>query len=335
MAGQTQSIFVADDIVVVTGGAGFIGSNIARRLSEAGARVVICDRLGRGEKWRNLIGVSLHDVIRPEALPDYLASHADKIPALVHMGAISSTTEQDVDRIVHDNVRATLDLWDWTGANGTRLVYASSAATYGGGEIGFRDGIDLAYLSALKPLNAYGWSKAVVDLRIAKERAQGRERGQWAGLKFFNVYGPGEDHKGEMRSVINKIMPKILAGETIELFKSHKSGYEDGGQKRDFVYVNDCVAMVDWLLANPSINGLFNVGSGTARTFRDLATATFHSLGQEPRIRYVDMPEVLRGKYQYFTEADMSQARNAGFIEGGTSLETGIDAYVRQWTAAR
>src|SRR6202022_3414106 len=161
-------------------------------------------------------------VIRPEALQSYLFAHADKVPAVIHMGAISATTEQDVDRILQDNIRATLDLWDWTRANGTRLVYASSAATYGDGEQGFRDGADLAHLLALRPLNAYGWSKAVVDLKVAKEHAQGRSAPQWAGLKFFNVYGPGEDHKGDMRSVINKIMPKILAGETIELFKSHK-----------------------------------------------------------------------------------------------------------------
>ena len=335
MTAQKQARFAGDDIVVVTGGAGFIGSNIARRLSEGGARVVVCDRLGRGEKWRNLVGLSLHDVIRPDKLAGYLASNADTIPAIVHMGAISATTEQDADRILHDNVRATLDVWDWARGNGSRLIYASSAATYGDGGMGFRDGLDLAYLGQLKPLNAYGWSKAFVDLRAAREKAQGRDLGQWAGLKFFNVYGPGEDHKGEMRSVVNKIMPKIVAGETIELFKSHKDGYDDGGQKRDFVYVEDCVAMVDWLLANPSVNGLFNVGSGTARTFRDLATATFRSLGQEPRIRYIDMPEILRGKYQYFTEADMSQARAAGFTGGGTSLEDGIDAYVRRWTAAR
>jgi ADP-L-glycero-D-manno-heptose 6-epimerase len=327
--------FSADDLLVVTGGAGFIGSNIARHLSEAGARVVVCDRLGHGEKWRNLIGLCLHDVIRPEALKGYLAAHAAKIPAVVHMGAISATTERDVDRILNDNVRATLDLWEWTRANGTRFIYASSAATYGDGEMGFGDGLDLARLRALKPLNAYGWSKAVVDLRIAGEHLQGRDGGAWAGLKFFNVYGPGEDHKGEMRSVVNKIMPKILAGETIELFKSHRQGYADGGQKRDFVYVEDCVAMVAWLLANPGIRGLFNVGSGKARTFADLATATFRSLGQEPRIRYVDMPEILRGKYQYFTEADMGQARAAGFDGGGTALEAGIDAYVRRWTTSR
>ena len=335
MTNSRPCIFSADDIVVVTGGAGFIGSNIAGRLSEGGARVVICDRLGCGEKWRNLVGLSLHDVIRPEVLQAYLKDHGSKIPAIVHMGAISATTERDADRILQDNVRATLDVWSWAKNNGSRLIYASSAATYGDGGMGFRDGLDLSYLGALKPLNAYGWSKAFVDLRAAREQSQGRDLGQWAGLKFFNVYGPGEDHKGEMRSVVNKIMPKILAGETIELFRSHKSGYDDGGQKRDFVYVEDCVAMTEWLLANPAISGLFNVGSGVARTFRDLATTTFRSLGQEPRIRYIDMPEILRGKYQYFTEADMSQARSAGFDGGGTSLEDGIDAYVRRWTAAR
>lgn len=334
MTKQAQTSFSADDIVVVTGGAGFIGSNIVRRLSAAGTRVVVCDRFGRTEKWRNLVGISLMDVIRPEALPAYLALHADKIPAIVHMGAISATTELDSDRILQDNVRATLDVWAWTHANGSRLVYASSAATYGDGGMGFRDGLDLTYLSALKPLNAYGWSKALVDLKVAGELARGGDASRLAGLKFFNVYGPGEDHKGDMRSVVNKIMPKILAGDTVELFRSHKSSYEDGGQMRDFVYVEDCVAMVEWLLANPTVDGLFNVGSGTARSFRDLATATFRSLGQEPRIRYVDMPEILRGKYQYFTEADMSGVRAAGFTGGGTSLEDGIDAYVRRWTAS-
>lgn len=326
-----QSIVGGDEFVVVTGGAGFIGSNIARRLSESGVRVVVCDRLGQGAKWRNLVGLCLHDIVRPEALKEFLLSQAGRVAAIVHMGAISATTEQDVDRIVHDNVRATLDLWDWTRANGTRLIYASSAATYGAGDQGFVDGADIQHLLTLKPLNAYGWSKAAVDLRVAREHADGRSGVQWAGLKFFNVYGPGEDHKGEMRSVVNKIMPKILAGETIELFKSYKDGVEDGGQKRDFVYVGDCVDMVMWLLGNPSVSGLFNVGSGTARTFRDLAIATFSSLGREAQIRYIDMPEVLRGKYQYFTEADMTQARRVGFQGGGTSLESGIDAYVRAW----
>ncbi len=323
--------FSAEDRVVVTGGAGFIGSNVVKRLSGEGVRVVVCDRMGQGLKWRNLRGAMVHDVIRPEALMAYLESNAGRIPAIVHMGAISATTETDVDRILHDNVRTTLDLWTWTRTNGVRLIYATSAATYGDGELGFSDGADLDALLKLKPLNAYGWSKHVVDLRVAADLREGRAGPQWAGLKFFNVYGPGEAHKGDMRSVIHKIIPRVLAGETVELFKSYKDGFADGEQRRDFVFVEDCVSTIAWLLAHPGTSGLFNVGSGQARSFRDLAEITFRALGHELRVHYIEMPEALRCRYQYFTEADMRGCRAAGIAVKPTSLEDGIAAYVEAW----
>ncbi|TCT05037.1 ADP-glyceromanno-heptose 6-epimerase [Aquabacter spiritensis] len=319
-----------DDLLVVTGGAGFIGSNVARHFAQAGARVVVSDRFGTSTKWKNLVGVELHDLLAPDALGPFLARNADRIPLVIHMGAISSTTEADVDRIVRDNVRATLDLFDFCQANGTRLIYASSAATYGGGEQGFSDRSEAWYLRRLAPLNAYGWSKQLIDMRICKQMAQAAGP-QCAGLKFFNVYGPGENHKGEMRSVVTKITPLIRAGETVELFKSYKEAYPDGGQKRDFVHVGDCVRVIDWLASHPDVSGLFNVGTGTARSFAELAAATFAALGQAPRIRYVDMPEILRGRYQYYTQADLSRLREAGYDGAMTSIEDGIAAYMRVW----
>jgi ADP-L-glycero-D-manno-heptose 6-epimerase len=319
-----------DDIIVVTGGAGFIGSHIVRDLAEAGSRVVISDLLRTGEKWRNLAGAQLHDVLRPDMLPQWLSRHGDEVAAIVHMAAISSTTETDVDRFVANNIRLTLDLWEWCAANSTPLIYASSAATYGDGGAGFSDDETPAALAALRPLNAYGWSKQVVDRRIVDDIFHGRPRPpQWAGLKFFNVYGQNETHKGDMQSVVSKIYPLVKAGETVQLFKSHHPRYCDGGQLRDFVYVKDCAATVRWLLQNPMVNGLFNVGTGVARSFLDLVNAVSAAVGRVPDIRFIDTPAELRDKYQYFTQAEMTKLRAAGFAHRFYSLEDGIRDYVQ------
>ena len=223
-------------LVLVTGGAGFIGSNVARALSEAGHDVVVSDRLRAGGKWRNLLGIRLHDVVTPESLDPWLARHAGQLRAVIHLGAVSATTETDVDRIVRDNIRLSLDLWSWCAHTGTAFAYASSAATYGDGAHGFSDDQDPTALARFRPLNAYGWSKHVVDCRIIADVCAGRAvPPRWMGLKFFNVYGPGEDHKGDMRSVINKIMPAARTGDTVRLFRSYRPDYADGGQMRDFV----------------------------------------------------------------------------------------------------
>ena len=317
------------DLVLVTGGAGFIGSNIVLDQARRGARVVVCDLMRAGDKWRNLAAAALHDLIRPEALFDWLARHRERLSAIVHMAAISSTTETDIDRLVAANVRLSLDLWEWCAQNRVRLLYASSAATYGDGAAGFADDESLPALARLAPLNAYGWSKHLVDRRVAADAAAGRPTPpQWAGLKFFNVYGPNEAHKGPMQSVASKILPVVAAGGPVTLFKSHDPRYPDGGQLRDFVYVEDCVAIVRWLIATPQVSGLFNAGSGKARSFADLVAAVGAALGREPQIRFVDTPPEIRGKYQYFTEAEMAKLRRAGFAEPLHSLEAGVRDFV-------
>jgi ADP-L-glycero-D-manno-heptose 6-epimerase len=321
-----------DGLVLVTGGAGFIGSHIACDLSAAGHRVVVADLLRSGGKWRNIAEAGLYDLIRPEAIFPWLDRHRAELAAIVHMAAVSATDEPDIDRYAANNIRLSLDLWEWCAASGVRLIYASSAATYGDGAAGFRDDDSPAALSALAPLNAYGWSKHVVDRRIAEDAARGRPTPpQWAGLKFFNVYGPNEGHKGAMQSIASKILPVVAARRPVELFKSYDPAYPDGGQKRDFVYVRDCVAVVRWLFANPAASGLFNVGTGTACSFAELVGAVGAALEVEPEIRYVDMPPALRGQYQYVTRADVAKLRAAGFAGAFHTLAEGIRDFVARW----
>jgi len=323
--------FSGDDLIIVTGGAGFIGSNIVLGLARAGLRVVVCDLFRSGEKWRNIAAAWLYDIVHPNDLPEWLARHGDKVAAIVHMAAISSTTEKDVDKFVATNIRLTLDLWNWCAANAVRLIYASSAATYGDGSAGFSDEQSPAALAALHPLNAYGWSKHVVDRRVVDDVTRGHATPrQWAGLKFFNVYGPNETHKGVMQSLVSKIFPTVKAGETVTLFKSHNPRYPDGGQQRDFIYVKDCVAVVNWLLGHPETSGLFNVGTGTARSFLDLVRAVCAAAGSTPNIQFIDTPDELRSQYQYFTRADMTKLRRAGFEASFYPLEDGVRDYLEQ-----
>jgi ADP-L-glycero-D-manno-heptose 6-epimerase len=246
------------------------------------------------------------------------------------MGAVSSTTETDVDKIVASNVRLSLDLWEYAVAQQISFIYASSAATYGNGDQGFVDDDSPEALAKLRPLNAYGWSKHVVDRRIVDDRESGRPTPpRWAGLKFFNVYGPNEGHKGSMRSVVHQIYPIAAAGHPVKLFKSDNPDYADGGQLRDFVYVKDCATVIRNMLEAPSLSGLFNVGTGKARSFKDLARAVFQAADREPQITYFEMPKALRGRYQYFTEADTSKLRHAGLAPDFHDLESGIGDYVR------
>ncbi len=321
-------------MIVVTGGAGFIGSNIVARLCAEGRRdIVVCDRLEDAAlgKWKNLAKHAIADFWLPEELFAQLERHADRVEAVVHMGAISSTTEQDADLILRTNFTLSRDLWDWCTLRGARLIYASSAATYGDGDRGFEDQDDLEALGALRPLNAYGWSKYLFDQYAAKQADEGHAPSQWAGLKFFNVYGPNEYHKGGMKSVVAQIWPKVAADEPVTLFRSHNPAYADGGQMRDFVFVEDVVDIVDWLLETPAVTGVFNAGSGQARSFLDLAHATFAAAGKTPRIEYVDTPVSIRDKYQYFTEARMERVRAAGFGGQSTPLEEGVRRYVQDF----
>jgi ADP-L-glycero-D-manno-heptose 6-epimerase len=320
---------------LVTGGAGFIGSNLVAALAARGDDVTVCDWLRHDERWRNVAKHEVADVVEPDQLAAWLARHAGQVHAVIHLGAISSTTETDVDLIVRGNIRLTLDLWDWCVETGTRLIYASSAATYGDGAAGFDDDASPEALARLRPLNAYGWSKHMVDRRIARQVATGRPTPpQWAGLKFFNVYGPNEYHKGSMKSVIAQNFAAARDGQPIRLFRSYRDDYADGGQVRDFVYVRDCVETMLWLLDDPRVSGLFNLGSGKARSWKDLAEAVFAALGKAPRIEFIDMPEMLRAKYQYFTEARMERLRAAGCDIPATSLEDGVRDYVRTYLMA-
>ena len=325
---------MARRMIVVTGGAGFIGSNIVARLCAEGRRdVVVCDRLEDAAlgKWRNIAKHPIADFWQPEELFQQLERHAERVEAVVHMGAISSTTEPDADLILRTNFSLSRDLWDWCALRDTRLVYASSAATYGDGEQGFQDADDLESLSRLRPLNAYGYSKYLFDQYAAKQADEGHAPSQWAGLKFFNVYGPNEYHKGGMKSVVAQIWPKVAADEPVTLFRSHNPDYADGGQMRDFVFVEDVVDIIDWLLETPAVSGVFNAGSGQARSFLDLANATFAAAGKTPSIEYVDTPESIRDKYQYFTEARMERVRAAGYGGQSTPLEEGVRRYVQDF----
>ncbi len=323
-------------MIVVTGGAGFIGSNIVARLAGEDRRdIVVCDRLEEADlaKWKNIAKHPIADFWHPDELFDQLELHEERVAAIVHMGAISSTTEPDADLILNTNYTLSRDLWDWSAVNGVRFIYASSAATYGDGLTGFDDDNTFEALSSLRPLNAYGYSKYLFDQYAVRQAAREHAPPQWAGLKFFNVYGPNEYHKGGMKSVVAQIWPKVAAGETVSLFRSHNPNYADGGQLRDFVFVDDVVDIIEWLLETPDVSGVFNAGSGQARSFADLARATFAAAGKQPSIEYIDMPEVIRDRYQYFTEAKMDRIRAAGFPGQSTPLEEGVRRYVQSFLA--
>jgi ADP-L-glycero-D-manno-heptose 6-epimerase len=315
-------------MLLVTGGAGFIGSNVVASLNEAGrSDIAINDILGRELKWRNLGGRQIADFIPPADLLRWLEGR--KLDAIVHLGAISSTTATDADLLMETNFRLSLRLFDWCATTRTPFIYASSAATYGDGRAGFSDDWSPGALNRLKPLNLYGWTKHQFDLAVV-ERVARKDKlpPQWAGLKFFNVFGPNEYHKGEMMSLVAKRFDDAKAGKPIRLFKSYRAGVADGEQKRDFIYVDDAVAVVRWLLETPSVSGVFNVGTGKARSFRDLMTAMLAALGREPNIEYIEMPESIRDSYQYFTQAETENLRRAGFHGDFATLEDRAKKYV-------
>ena len=318
---------------LVTGGAGFIGSNIVAALDTMDpGHVAICDRLRDGNKWRNIAKRELLDIVQPEHVIQWLDAHLKNLTAVIHMGAISATTETNIDKVVQNNFRFSQTLWAWCTRHNVPFIYASSAATYGDGRQGFVDHESLDRLSQLHPLNAYGWSKLIFDKWVMRQIADGYDvPPQWVGLKFFNVYGPNEDHKGRMRSVIRHAFPAALAGDAVRLFRSHNPEYDDGGQMRDFVYVKDCVSVIVWLLGNASVSGIYNLGTGQARTFKDLIKILFMAVDKQPKFDWVDTPEDIRTKYQYFTQADMSKLRAGGYTQSFWSLEDGVHDYVRTY----
>jgi ADP-L-glycero-D-manno-heptose 6-epimerase len=316
-------------MLLVTGGAGFIGSNVVAALNDAGrASVAVCDLLGDGGKWRNLAKRRLADVVPPAELTAWLAGR--RLEAVIHLGAISDTTAADGDLVIETNFRFSLRLLDWCTATATPFIYASSAATYGDGTQGFSDDATLPALQGLRPMNLYGWSKHLFDMAVAERAARGEKLPpQWAGLKFFNVFGPNEYHKGAMASVLARRFDDVRGGRVVQLFKSDRDGIADGDQRRDFIYVDDVVRVVMWLLANSGVCGLFNVGTGKARSFRDLMLAAYAALGARPNIEYIDMPESIRGSYQYFTEAQVDRLHGAGYNGGFTALEDAVGLYVK------
>ncbi len=312
--------------IVVTGGAGFIGRNLVAGLNERGEdRIIIVDRLGTSEKWSNLVGLQFEDFMDKDEFRRLVATdRLDGVRAILHMGACSATTEKDASYLADNNYRFTRELCEWALTHAARFVYASSAATYGDGALGYSD--DDAITPTLIPLNMYGYSKHMFDVWALRNGLLG----MIAGLKYFNVYGPFEDHKGDMRSVVHKAFGQIQETGKVRLFKSYRSEFGDGEQVRDFVYVKDAVDLTLRLLENPAMSGLFNCGTGKARSWNALAEAVFAAMEKSPAIEYIEMPETLRGKYQYFTQADMSKVRLAGYERSFTSLEDGIREYVAE-----
>ena len=315
-------------MIVVTGGAGFIGSAIVWKLNRQGREdIIIVDELGTGEKWKNLNGLLFADFYHKDEFYDLITEDRVlfEIESIIHMGACSSTTETDADYLFHNNYRYSMDLAKYSLSRDIRFIYASSAATYGDGRLGYNDNIE--ELIKLRPLNMYGYSKHMFDLWVKRMNLFDK----FVGLKYFNVYGPNEFHKGEMRSVIHKAFEQIKYSGKVRLFKSYKDDYKDGEQQRDFIYVKDAVDMTLYFLDRRDINGLFNIGSGRANTWNDLVKAIFDAMNKPLSIEYIDMPDILRGKYQYFTEANLIKLRNAGYSGNIFTIEDGVKDYVKNY----
>jgi len=316
-----------DSRILITGGAGFIGSALVWELNRRGCEnIVVCDRLSTDEKWKNLVPLRFADYIDGHDLLQAVQHSPAKLGRfdhVLHLGACSATTERDADYLMRNNYEFTKQLCQWSLANQTRFVYASSAATYGDGAHGMDD--QMPDIHALRPLNMYGYSKHLFDLHAKREG--------WlpsiVGLKYFNVYGPNEDHKADMRSLVHKACGQILATGKVQLFKSHRPDYKDGEQMRDFLYVKDAIRMTLHLAETPSAGGLFNLGSGKAHTWVELATAIFTALGKQPNIEFIDMPEHLQSKYQYYTCADIAKLRASGFTQEITALTEAVRDYVQ------
>lgn len=313
--------------VLVTGAAGFIGSALVWKLNELGQEdILVCDRLGTDEKWRNLVPLRFVDYLDADDLLDRMAAggkELGEIGLVLHMGACSATTERDASFLMRNNFQFTQALCRWCLDHGARFVYASSAATYGDGSAGMSDAPDVD-LMKLRPLNMYGYSKHLFDCWARREGLLNR----MVGLKFFNVFGPNEDHKGDMRSVVHKAFHQIRATGKVQLFKSYHPDYADGGQKRDFLYVKDCVDMTLHLARQPMAGGLFNVGSGQAHTWVELVTPIFQAMQLPVEIEFIEMPEALRGKYQYFTKAEIRRLCAVGYDREPALLSEAVTDYV-------
>lgn len=319
-------------MILVTGGSGFIGSNFHAALAADGQEVIVADWLGQeGQKWRNLYHHPPHALVRPEQLDEFLAQNK-RITAVVHMGAVSETTATDADFVWHTNVTQSQKLWAWCSEREVRFIYASSAATYGNGSAGFDDDASLPALQKLRPLNLYGWSKHAFDLWVARQIEDGGPAPPyWAGVKFFNVFGPNEYHKGKMISVVKVKHDELMAEMPARLFKSDQVEIADGEQKRGFIYIDDVVAALRFLLTVPKVSGIFNLGTGTARSYLDLARAVCQANNIQERIEFIEMPQALHGQYQSFTQAAMTRLRALGFNHKFMTLEEGVTDYVQNY----
>jgi ADP-L-glycero-D-manno-heptose 6-epimerase len=312
-------------MIIVTGGAGFIGSAFVWKLNQEGlSDIVIVDHLGETDKWKNLVNRRYLDYLHKDVFLNMI--RGDKVPveveAIIHMGACSSTTERNADYLMANNYYYTRELALWAAKKNIRFIYASSAATYGDGSLGFSD--DDHVTLNLRPINMYGYSKHILDLGLLRHELHNH----MAGIKFFNVFGPNEYHKNDMRSVVHKSFGQIRDTGKVALFKSYKPKFGDGDQMRDFIYVKDCVDVMWWLYSHPEVTGIFNLGTGQARSWNDLATAVFSAMGMKPQINYIEMPAEIRGQYQYFTEAKMDKLREAGYTAPFTPLEDAVRDYV-------
>jgi ADP-L-glycero-D-manno-heptose 6-epimerase len=314
-------------MIVVTGGAGFIGSAILWRLNQLGnTNILIVDELGLDEKWKNLTSLKFADYMNKWEFLDKIETESDlDIEAIIHMGANSSTTEKDADHLIENNYEYTKSLALYSVKKNIRFIYASSAATYGDGSLGFAD--NEGEINNLRPLNMYGYSKQLFDLWAIRNNLTDKI----AGLKYFNVYGPNEYHKGDMKSVVIKAYDQIIESGKVKLFKSENPLYKDGEQKRDFIYIKDAVEMTLFFLFNKEKNGIYNAGSGKARTWNALVKSIFNALGKPLKIEYIDLPAHLKTKYQYFTEADISKIKKAGYTHPLFSLEDGVSDYVKSY----
>jgi ADP-L-glycero-D-manno-heptose 6-epimerase len=322
------------DLTIVTGGAGFIGSNLVEQLGARGRLAVVIDDFAMPDKWANVRHPNIHDLVNWTEAFDWLDLNADRVSQVFHLGAISSTTANDLQALLKQNVHFSNSMWDWCATHATPFIYASSAATYGDGSGGFSDAMALDALEKLVPLNPYGWSKHLVDLRVLRSVAAGaKQPPAWYAVKFFNVYGPREHHKGDMRSVALKLYEKVKAGGQVELFRSYRTDFADGMQLRDFIHVGDSIDVMVWLTAQRPPSGIYNIGTGRAEAFLEIAKAVIAETRTNATVRFIDMPEAVRERYQYFTQADMSKLRSVGYNAPFRTLAEGVADYVRVLSA--
>lgn len=318
--------------IVVTGATGFIGSNLLAELEKRGyEQIVAVDWFGTEGKWKNVAKRSKVYYLAPETLTEYIDEKHDSIDCIIHLGAISSTTETDGDLVVSTNYRLSVDLYEICSRWSISFIYASSAATYGNGEFGYIDNSSVEFLANLRPMNLYGWSKNQTDLYIARDGGFYESGTQIVGLRFFNVYGPNEYHKGTQKSIIEPFMSQLLSNGVIHLFKSNSDDIEDGNQARDFIYINDCIDVIIWFIEHKSISGLFNVGTGTATTYNDVSKYVSEAMKRPCNIEYIDMPDNLRSQYQNYTCADITKLRSIGYSKEMTSIKDGIRDYIQNF----